>query len=244
MFGWRKRIGYIGPTVVELVAYDFYRFVPDGVGLVGVTCNIDDWGPEHFERALAQVTAAAGYLGSRAVDFVVHGGGPLVVKRGPGFEETIVREIEAAAKVPATTGVRAAMEALRHVGAHRVAMASPYPRQQDEAMAAYLAAKGFEVMESEGLGLPFKAIQNMAPAEIYRFANRIIASAKGCEALFLPCAQWQGAAVVEALEQDNGIPVIACTHANFFAALNTLNVRAPIKGHGRLLASLAERKAA
>ncbi len=56
----------------------------------------------------------------------------------------------------------------------------------------------------------------MAPAEIYRFANRIIASAKGCEALFLPCAQWQGAAVVEALEQDNGIPVIACTHANFF----------------------------
>ncbi len=147
MFGWRKRIGYIGPTVVEMVAYDFYRFVPDGVGLVGVTCNIDDWGPEHFEKALAQVTTAAGYLGSRAVDFIVHGGGPLVVKRGPGFEETIVKEIEAAAKVPATTGVRAAMEALRHVGARRVAMASPYPRQQDEAMAAYLTAKGLEVVE-------------------------------------------------------------------------------------------------
>ena len=30
-FGWRRRIGYITPTVIEVVAYDFYRFAPDGV---------------------------------------------------------------------------------------------------------------------------------------------------------------------------------------------------------------------
>jgi len=241
MFGWRKRVGYIGPTVVELVAYDFYRFAPDGVGLVGVTCNIDDWGPEQFERALSQVTTAAEYLGSRGVDFVLHGGGPLVVKRGPGFEETIVKEIESAAKVPATTGVRAAMEALQHLGAQRVAMASPYPKQHDQAMADYLTAKGFHMTGSEGLGLPFKAIQNMAPSEIYRFASRVLERAQRCDALFLPCAQWQGAAVVAALEEDFGIPVVACTHANFFAVFNALNVRAPIRGHGKLLASLADR---
>ena len=35
MFGWRKRIGYIGPTVMEVVPYEFYKFAPDGVGLVG-----------------------------------------------------------------------------------------------------------------------------------------------------------------------------------------------------------------
>ena len=28
MFGWRKRIGYIGPTVMEVVPYEFYRFAP------------------------------------------------------------------------------------------------------------------------------------------------------------------------------------------------------------------------
>ena len=125
MFGWRKRIGYITPTVMEVVPYEFYRFAPDGVGLVGVTCNIDDWGPEEFEKGLAQVKSTAGYLGSRGVDFIIHGGGPLVVKRGKGFEETIVNEIEAVAKAPATTGVRAGMEALRHVGARRIAIASP-----------------------------------------------------------------------------------------------------------------------
>ena len=90
MFGWRKRIGYIAPTVMEVVPYEFYRFAPDGIGLVGVTCNIDDWRPDYFEKALAQVAAAATYLGSRGVDFIIHGGGPLVVARGKGYEEMIV----------------------------------------------------------------------------------------------------------------------------------------------------------
>src|SRR3954447_7539886 len=76
MFGSRKRIGYIGPTVMEVVPYEFYRFAPDGIGLVGVTCNIDDWSQSYFDQALAQVTTAAAYLGSRGVDFVLHGGGP------------------------------------------------------------------------------------------------------------------------------------------------------------------------
>src|SRR5262245_58870060 len=140
MFGWRRRIGYIAPTVMEVVPYDFYRFAPEGVGLVGVTCNIDDWRPDEFEKGLAQVTNAAKYLGSRGVDYIIHGGGPLVVARGKSYEETIVRDIEKVSGVPATTGVRACMEGLRAVGAKRVAIASPYPPRHDEAMAGYLGS--------------------------------------------------------------------------------------------------------
>src|ERR1043166_1065544 len=84
MFGWRKRIGYIAPTVIEVVAYEFYRFAPEGIGLTGVTCSIDDWRPAEFEKGLAQVAAAAAYLGSRGVDFIIHGGGPPGGGRGPG----------------------------------------------------------------------------------------------------------------------------------------------------------------
>ena len=104
MFGWRKRIGYIGPTVMEVVPYEFNRFAPDGVGLVGVTCNIDDWSADYFDKALAQVTTAAAYLGSRAVDFIIHGGGPLIVARGKGFEEIIVNDIEKAVRCARNNG--------------------------------------------------------------------------------------------------------------------------------------------
>jgi maleate cis-trans isomerase len=42
------------------------------------------------------------------------------------------------------------------------------------------------------------------------------------------------------LEKDSAKPVIAYTHANFFAAFQRLGLRDPIQGHGRLLASLAD----
>ena len=187
MFGGRKRIGYIAPTVIEVVAYDFYRFAPEGVGLVGVTCGIGDWKAEEFEKGLAQVNAFAEYLGTRGVDYVIHGGGPLVVARGKGYEEEIVRNIEAAS----------------------------------------------------GVGAGFKELQNVPPPEIYRFARGVLERAGDCDALYLPCPQWQAAEVVPALEEDSGKTAVAYIHANFFAAFQALGLCDPIRGHGRLLASLA-----
>lgn len=238
-FGWRKRIGYIAPTVIEVVAFEFYRFAPDGVGLTGVTCSIDDWRPDEFDKALAQVASAATYLGSRGVDFIIHGGGPLVVARGEGYEDIIVGEVEAASKVKATTSIRAGMEALRHIGARRVAIASPYPKRHNDALTAHMEKNGFEIVVAEGMDLPFKEMQNLPPADIRTFSAGVLAAAKDCDALYLPCPQWQAAQVVEQLEQDSGKRVVAYTHACFFAAFRSMGLTDPIRGHGRLLASLA-----
>ena len=239
MFGWRKRIGYIGPTVMEVVPYEFYKFAPEGIGLVGVTCNIDDWSAEWFDKALAQVAEAGRYLGSRGVDFVLHGGGPLVVARGEGFDEIIVRDIERASGVPASTGVRAAMEALRHLDARRIAIASPYPERHNRAMADYLAKHGFDIAGAEGMDVPFKRLQAVTPADIRTFGDGVLRRAKDCDALYLPCPQWQASQIVDAMERDTGIPIVAYTHASFFVAFKALGITDPIKGHGRLLASLA-----
>ena len=48
MFGQRKRIGYIAPTVIEVVAYEFYRFAPEGVFL-GTDAS-ERWTVEEFRR--------------------------------------------------------------------------------------------------------------------------------------------------------------------------------------------------
>ena len=45
---------------------------------------------------------------------------------------------------------------------------------------------------------------------------------------------------VEELERDSGKPVVAYTHACFFVAFRTMGLTDTIRGHGRLLASLAK----
>src|SRR2546421_164817 len=47
-FGWRRRIGLISPTVIEMISYDFYRMAPSGVGMCGITSNIEFWDKDNF----------------------------------------------------------------------------------------------------------------------------------------------------------------------------------------------------
>ena len=107
-------------------------------------------------------------------------------------------------------------------------------------MAGYLAAFGFEIVRAEGMDVPFKALQGVKPVDIKSFASDVLARAGICDALYLPCPQWQAAQVVDALEREHGVPAIAYTHASFFVAFKALGITDTIRGHGRLLASLAE----
>jgi maleate cis-trans isomerase len=134
------------------------------------------------------------------------------------------------------------MEALRHFGARRVVIASHYPERHYSAMSAYLAAHGFDIIRAEGMDVPFKKLQSVEPSDIKQFATDVLARAGGCDALYLPCPQWQAAQVIPELEQECGIPAVAYTHASFFVAFKALGIKDVIRGHGWLLASLAETK--
>lgn len=72
MVGWRARIGYLWPSVFEMIAYDFYRIVPSGVGMIGVTCMIDGWMNEAYRVGLDRIEECAGELARRNTDFIIH----------------------------------------------------------------------------------------------------------------------------------------------------------------------------
>ncbi len=238
MFGWRKRIGGISPTVMEVVPYDFYRIAPDGIGLVGITCNIEFWDNENFDRALGTLEDSAAYLGSRAVDYVIHFGAPLVASRGHGFDAELIATIREKAGAPATTSIRSAADGLRHMGARKVAVASPYPGEVNRNVAAFLEADGFEVVGRETRDIVFKRLQDVHTEEIYKFACEVVAASPGADALYIPCPQWPAADAVDAIERDCGLPVVASDPADFWAAFSGLGLRLKIDGFGQLLAGL------
>ncbi|MEK7341202.1 MAG: hypothetical protein AABZ69_03185, partial [Candidatus Binatota bacterium] len=105
MFGYRARIGYISPSVIELNAYDFYRIVPEGVGMIGVACMVGGWKEEAYKQALAQVEACAKELSRRFCDFIIHGGAPLVLSQGKGFERSLIEKLQTITGVPCTTSI-------------------------------------------------------------------------------------------------------------------------------------------
>ena len=235
---WRKRIGGISPTVMEVVTWDYYRMAPADIGFVGITSNIDFWDADNFDRAFASLEKSAEYLAAREVDFIIHFGTPLAVSRGPGYGDEIVRAIRESTGLPATNSIRSAAGALRRFGAERVAVASPYPPEINANVERYLSAEGFSVAACATMDLEFRLVHETDPSAIRDFALRTLEAAPGCDALYVPCPQWPAADAVAEIERETGTPVVASDPADFFAAFREIGLAEPIRGFGRLLESL------
>lgn len=235
MFGYRARIGYISPSVMELNAYDFYRIVPKGVGLIAVTCMVEGWKEDAYQRALAQVEACARELGRRACDFVIHGGAPLVLSQGKGFETKLLAQLRELTGVSCTTSIVAAMDAFRDLSATRLAVVDPYPADLNAKLTAYLKEWGFEVASLVSLRTSFTESSIASVADIYRAAKRAIQEAENAQAVFIPCANFPVVDVIEDIETDFGLPVISNITSQLYVGFKAIGMRERISGYGKLM---------
>ncbi len=79
---------------------------------------------------------AAKELARVKVDLIVLGGAPINLSRG-GNADDLIREVERDTGVPVATSITAQVEALRSLGARRVAVGHPYTPDQDVVFAGY-----------------------------------------------------------------------------------------------------------
>ncbi|MGH7873948.1 MAG: maleate cis-trans isomerase family protein [Candidatus Binatia bacterium] len=238
MFGYRARIGYISPSVMELNGYDFYRIVPQGVGLIAVTCMVEGWQEDAYKRALTQVEACARELGRRSCDYIIHGGAPLVLSQGKGFETKLLTQLQEITGVPCTTSIVAAMDAFRALSASRLAVVDPYPPDLNTKMTAYLKDWGFDVASLVSLGTSFTESSIASVGDIYRAAKRAIHEAKDAQAVFIPCANFPVVDVIEDIETDFGLPVVSNITSQLYAGFKAIGMREKISGYGKLMRML------
>ncbi len=235
MFGYRARIGYISPSVIELNAYDFYRIVPRGVGLIAVACMVEGWKEDAYKQALSQVESCARELARRSCDFIIHGGAPLVLSQRKGFETTLLSKLQEITRVPCTTSIVAAMDAFRDLSAWRLAVVDPYPPDLNAKMTAYLKEWGFEVASLVSLETAFTESSIASIGDIYRAAKRAIKESSSARAVFIPCANFPVVDVIEDIEADFGLPVVTNITSQLYAAFKAIEMREKINGYGTLM---------
>jgi len=238
MFGYRARIGYISPSVIELNAYDFYRIVPDGVGMIAVACMVGGWKEDAYREALKQVEGCAKELGRRNCDFIIHGGAPLVLSQGKGFETQLIEKLQSLTGAPCTTSIVAAMDSFRDLGLTRLAVVDPYPPDLNAKMVAYLKAWGFETASLVSLGTSFTESSIASVGDIYRAAKKAVREAGKADGIFIPCANFPVVDVIEPIETDTGLPVITNMTSQLYVAFKAIGMREPINNYGKLMRTL------
>ena len=69
----------------------------------------------------------------------------------------------------------------------------------------------------------------------YKVARELWRQNPGVESLLLQ-GRWRTVAYVQELENDTRLPVVASTAASLWWVMQTLSIKAPVPGFGRLLA--------
>lgn len=231
---WHTRLGLVVPSWNTVMEYEFQRLVPSGVSVhVSRIAHTSDSEPALLHM-LGELEPAATLLAHARVDAICFG------CTASGFVQPNVRldvQVADAAShslgVPIVTTSGSVCEALDHVGARRIAVASPYEPWLNEHLRRYLEGRGFTVTSVAGFGTQEHA--KCSPQETLALA--LGAVRPDTEAIFLSCANLRTLEIIEPLERTTGLPVVTSTQASFWRLLSRLG-RSGRGGPGRLLASI------
>jgi maleate cis-trans isomerase len=241
-YGWRARIGKLNPTVVaSTFVYEFYKVAPPGVMLLTRNLSVRDVrDPADLEASVALVRQAVEELKRAGADLILGAGIPVLLSGGADGNERMLKLLQELSGLPATTTLTSAVEAFRHLGVRRLAIATAYGRPDlGEKLAEYMKRQGFEIAGLSTIETGLASIEKpkLDFGFVYRYGKKVFREADGAEALYFPSSSWPTVEHVELLERDLGCPVVSSSSAAIWNSLRLAGLREAIHGYGRLLSA-------
>jgi arylmalonate decarboxylase len=215
--------------------------LPPDIRLVSASIEISDYTPEGVNEAIGhRYWSCVDELARQGANRITLAGLPIASQLGRPRVLALAEETARRTGRAADSHAEATVAALRHVGARRIAVASRWSNQLNEALVAYLEQAGLEVLAITGVGQWAKQAFSMSIEEgvklAFQLGREAMRRASKAEALLLAGGAWRSLAAVPILEEDYGVPVVTNPIAQVWRLMNE-GIAPPVKGWGRLLAS-------
>lgn len=232
--GWRATIGLIFPWAFSGSTYEHSLIFPDGVGIISVPLDLKELTVEALKVTGKEAIEISKRLSSADVIGFTCTLASFI--GGVEYDRDIIVGIERATGKPATTTSTAVAEGLRALGAKRMILVSPYPKEITDFEVKYFADQGFETVYHESLGITTRRGLDLHPlAETYKFAMQVYRNSPPADVMFLTCGGLPSAEIITPLQKATGMPVISSNTCLIRQCLKLAKIQEPIKGYGKLL---------
>jgi maleate cis-trans isomerase len=234
MSGWKARIGYLSPSVFETPS-DWDYILPKGFTIVASGLNVQAHTTEEFKKAIEALEKGLEIFTAEECDAILLGGITLGTQRGYTAEQEVVARLSERVGLPISTGMNASVEALKHLKAKNIVIATAYMQKINDAVKRYYEDAGFQISGIKGLEVTKPVEQVKLPDYAsYKVARNLFQQNPTADAILIQ-GRWRSVACVSELEGDTGRPVISSTAASLWWVLQKLAMKIPIEGYGRLL---------
>jgi len=186
--------------------------IPRGKGLLG---------PAEIPAYVAQALALAEGYDPAQTDIVAYGCTAAGFIGGPARDAEIQTKLTAITGKPVVTTASAMIEVLRHIGAKRIAVVTPYMDPVNERLRAYLQQSGIAVVRLAS----FKAettdeLAAITAAQITALARETMTP--DADAMFIACSQLPTKDILDDLQRGFGKPVWSSIKATAWHAERVL----------------------
>jgi maleate isomerase len=241
-YGWRGRIGFLFPAVAnQNHPHEFYLMAPEGVALTIVSLvSLDDppsgefLSPDSLNRPFSRIPRAVEVLARQEVHAIAVAGVPHVAIRGWGYEDELHAQVSKVTSIPFVTDVQSSLEAFQRLEASRVLMVSPFTDERSQEVREYVGHAGVDIVAAHRIDGKYGAIGRIPLGSLYEEVKSAYVAAGRPEGIWLPGAAMPSVGIIDALEQDLGVPVVSSKQAMMWACLRAAFIRERVPGYGRL----------
>lgn len=234
MTPWKARIGYLSPSVFEFPS-DWSLILPPGFTLVATGLNVEAHTPEQFDKAISALESALSVFVAEEVDVLLLAGITLGARRGYAGEREVISALTRRLGIPITSALSSNVDALRHLGARKIVIATAYKDEINDKVRRYFEEAGFQVAGIKGLDVGRPVDQVKLPLEAsYNVALSVFGEHPESDAILIH-GRWRSLVHAERLEKETGQPVVASTAASLWWMIKTLNLNVAVQGFGQLL---------
>jgi maleate isomerase len=227
--GHRAVIGVMTPAMNTVVEPEFNTLRPDGVTnqMQRFRLGGDNISDDLFEEADKLMDAGPAALAIGLTTDAGPGGPAKLAARCAALQEKV--------GVPVLNASAADYEALRVLGARRIAVVTPFDAEIDARVKANTQDAGFEVVAIKGTQAPSLPEIVETSLEDIRRVFAAVASDE-IDAILQVGTALPVVALIGELEARHNKPIVACNAALYWHTLRTLGIRESVPGFGTLLA--------
>lgn len=226
------QIGFVSPGPASWPHYDgFMKLVPEFV-------KFDFQGLDLFDQSLYEITGKKAEVVRRVSELAVEKKWQGVILIGAPTEVMnpgLFADLKAALPIPVTTALSASVHALRHYGAKRLLLLTPFETRLNGMIEEYLAAAGFAVRAPKSFANIAEA-GRLEPEAVYDLTQQALREVGPVDAIYFQGAVLDPLPVLQRIEDDLKTTAIASNPAMLWEILSQLHERAPVQGYGKLLA--------
>jgi maleate isomerase len=245
MVAWRARIGLIKPTHRGKSFAYWYNHAPEGVEIVPTFIGFRSEKRESFLEGFKKAEALAVQLKEVGCDIISVSGTPPFLLKGLDYERQWAADLSAKIGLPVVTPMEPHAIALQTLGVRKVAVATYYGNELNQAIVNYFSRFGLESelmpglsMTGESSGLyttSLLALDEVSHTDVYRHCKRALAKMPPVDAVYINGGGWDAAPAIDYLERDLKIKVVWALAAEMWLTYHILKIENPVPRGGVLL---------